>query len=80
MEDKRAHERLDGLEKTIAKHLEDHAKFEIAIQQIADNTSELVTLFKGAKGLRAFIMWLWPFLLVIGALFAGAMAYLKGAK
>lgn len=85
IKDIRAHERLNNLEEIVAKHLEGHAKFEKAIEdnavmtkQIVDNTSELVTLFRGAKGVRAFVLWIWPFALALTAIAAGAMAYLKG--
>ncbi len=75
MEDKRAHERITGLEEVVTKHLESHVKFEASIQTIADNTSELVTLVKGAKGLQKFILWAMPFAVAGGALWAWIKAH-----
>lgn len=85
MEDRRAHDRIDNIEKTLAVHAARQTSLEGAIkdntritQEVADNTSELVSLFRGAKGMRSFVMWMWPFLLVISAMLAGAWAYLRG--
>ena len=64
---RRAHERLDVVETRLDA-------FEAALTEntqltrgtaemtktIADNTSELVTLVKGAKGFRKFIVWVGP--------------------
>lgn len=66
-EERRAHERIDALDATLKRHLRDHAKFEKALEenaamtrQLVDNTREIVDLVKGAKGFRAFILWLTP--------------------
>jgi len=60
--------------------MSDHTRFEQAIaantaltKGIADNTAELVTLVKGAKGLRSFVVWAAP----IAAVLAAAWAWLK---
>lgn len=78
MEDRRAHERIDEVETALKRHLDSHHIMEEAINKIADNTSELVDLFRGAKGLRKLLIWIWPFALILASIFAGALAYLKG--
>ena len=87
MEDQRAHERITSLENAMNNHMVEHSRFEKSIedntrltQEIADNTSELVALFRGAKGMRTFVRFIWPFMLVVAAVFIGAVAYLKGEK
>jgi len=77
MEDRRAHERIDGMEKTLTNHFEEHRKFEKALEDntdltraIADNTSELVTLVRGAKVGRKFIVWVTPIVAALMALWA----------
>jgi len=74
IEDRRAHERIDTLEGAVKQHIEGHAKFEAAIehntrltQSIADNTAELVTLVRGAKGLRSFLVWVTPVMVAFAA-------------
>ena len=76
-EDHRAHERIDGLEGVIRTHLAEHSKFERSLaentemtKQIAANTAELVTLVKGAKGLRSFVVWFTPIAIAIGVVWA----------
>lgn len=83
VEDRRAHERLDLVEDKMDKHLADHARFELAIaenteltKQIAENTSELVNIVKGAKGLRSFVIWAAP----IAAAVAACWAFFKDVK
>jgi len=87
MEDRRAHERIDDLSEVVKKHLEEHTKFEEKLdtavantQIVANNTSELVELFRGAKGIRKLVVFSWPFLLVMAALIVSAFAYVKGGK
>jgi hypothetical protein len=77
MEDRRAHERIDGLEKSMSDHLGDHLRFETALadntaltRTIAENTSELVILVKGAKWGRRFIVWATPIVAAFMALWA----------
>lgn len=67
MEDRRAHERIDGLENALQIHFEEHKRFESALEDntaltrtIAENTSELVILVSGAKWGRKFIVWATP--------------------
>jgi hypothetical protein len=83
MEDRRVHERLDGLEKTLKQHLVEHSTFEASLAEnttltktIAENTSELVALVKGTKGFRNFLVWATPLL----AFFVGLYAYIRGLK
>lgn len=90
MEEKRAHERINdltgkflALEETFTGHIKSHETLEAALakntemtQTIADNTTELVQLVKGAKGLRALIVWATP--VVIAA--AAVWAFMSGGK
>lgn len=83
MEDRRAHERLDTLEDVVKSHIDSHAKFESALEhntmltkEIADNTKELVTLVRGAKGLRTFVVWAAP----IAAALAAAWSWVEAHK
>lgn len=87
MEDRRAHERIDGLEHIMQTHLKEHTRFEKALEantrltkEIRDNTSEIVEMFRGAKGVRKLVVWSWPFLLVLAALLISAVAWIKGGK
>lgn len=61
MEDRRAHQRIDKLEQAIEENT-------ILTRQLVDNTTELVILVKGAKGLRAFILWITPIIAAIMAI------------
>lgn len=74
MEDRRAHDRIDSIESSIKKHLDDHVRFETSLVEIATNTKELVELVRGARGLRAFIIWAAP----IAAAAAATWAWIKG--
>lgn len=74
MEDRRAHERIDGLETTIQNHFTEHEKFERSLaenaemtRQLVKNTQEIVDLVKGVKGFRALLLWLTP---VVAAVYA----------
>lgn len=69
MEDKRAHERISIVDEQLKLHLADHNRFEEALlentlmtRQIAENTTEIVAIFKGVKGFRTFIVWVAPLL------------------
>jgi hypothetical protein len=80
-EDRRAHERIDSLEKTVKDHLEDHSLVVKRLDEISENTSELVMLVKGVKGVRGFVLWLAPMvaaLTVVGAAMAGALHWMRG--
>lgn len=80
--DRRAHARIDGLETTLREHFKEHRRFEKALEEntkmtrtIADNTSELVALVKGAKAGRKFLVWVTP---IVAAVMA-AWAWLSGS-
>lgn len=75
MEDRRAHERIDGLEDTVKNHLNDHARFESTLTEIAENTKELVDLVRGAKGLRALVVWAAPVIAFVAAVYAWVKAH-----
>lgn len=83
IEDRRAHDRIEKLEIVVQNHLIEHGRFEADLakntkltQEIADNTGELVSLFKGIKGFRALVLWGAPII----AVFAAAIAYLREWK
>lgn len=74
MEDRRAHERIDNLEKALTKIAEAQARSDKALaenteltRQLVANTQTLVDLVRGARWLRGAILWLTP---VVAALFA----------
>lgn len=80
MEDRRAHDRLDEIEGVVKRHLDDHSRLENNLakntaltQTIADNTEEIVSLVKGAKGLRSFVIWAAP----IAAACAAVWSWIK---
>ena len=89
-EEQRAHIRIDVLEDRFALHLEQHDRFERSLlenteatKQIANSlstvacdTAELVTLVKGAKGFRKFIIWVMPVAIAGG----GVWTWLKSIK
>jgi hypothetical protein len=59
-EDRRAHVRINSIEArldTFERKLDANTA---ATQTIAENTTEIVTLIKGAKGLRNFLLWVTP--------------------
>lgn len=72
MEDRRAHERIEELDKVVRSHLADHTRFEETLEDISRNTAELVELVRGAKGLRSFVIWAAPLAAAIAALWAWA--------
>lgn len=83
MEDRRAHDRIDKLDDIVQTHLTEHSKFESDLQkntaltqEIANNTSELVALFKGIKGFRTLVIWGAP----IVAAFAALIVYIREWK
>lgn len=90
--DRRAHRRIDDLWAALETHLKDHARIETAIKEntritietaesvkrIDTATESFVEMHRGAEGLRKFILWLWPFVIVLIGIFLGAIAYLKG--
>lgn len=79
--DHKAHERIDDLEKSVDALHRKHESLEQALsrnteltQQIANNTSEIVDIVRGAKGLRNLFVWAAP---VIAAYYA-FVAFIKG--
>lgn len=83
MLDQRAHDRIDTLDISFKSHLVEHSRFEADLkkntaltQEIADNTGELVALFKGIKGLRSFVMWATPIVIAVVAI----IAFIRGYK
>jgi hypothetical protein len=84
MEEKRAHARIDDLtgrflrlEETFSGHIKNHESLEKALQKnteitqtIAENTTELVDIIKGAKGLRSFVIWVAPIFAAMAAVYA----------
>jgi sugar-specific transcriptional regulator TrmB len=59
-EDRRAHTRITNLEERLnnfEKKLDANTE---ATQTIAENTTEIVQLIKGAKGFRNFLLWVTP--------------------
>lgn len=69
-------ERLDRHEQRIADLQESLHENTALTRQIADNTSELVELFKGAKMFRKFVLWAGPLI----ALFWSAYQWVTGGK
>jgi len=74
MDDRRAHDRLDEMDRRLTK-FESNLRLNTELTRtIAANTTELVALVKGAKGLRKFVVWAAP---VVAAAIA-LWAYIKG--
>lgn len=81
MEDRRAHERIDGIEITI-KRLEvvqsENASSIIAIEK---NTKEMVELMRGARGIMAIITMLSKLMTAVGAVYIlwhSFISYIRG--
>jgi hypothetical protein len=83
--DPKAHERLDQLEGKVAGLIQEHQELKHALhentlltKQIADNTGEMVEIFKNTKGFVNTIMFIkkvtMPIVIVVGAVYA----YVKG--
>ena len=77
LDDRRAHDRITTLENQFNGHLLDHKRFEDSIientritKQIAENTAEIVELFRGAKFMRQMLMWLAPVIVAGASLWA----------
>lgn len=76
-DDRRAHDRISALETQFNGHLSDHKRFEDSIientritRQIAENTTEIVELVKGAKFMRQMLMWMAPIIVACASLWA----------
>lgn len=85
LHDTHAHIRIDELEKTVRVLFDEHAEIKIALhentaltKQIADNTGEMVEIFKNTKGFVNTLLFIkritLPFVIVFGAVYA----YVKG--
>lgn len=78
---RRTHQRIDTLEVTMTAHIKNHDLLERNLaentrltQNISDNTAELVSLVRGVKGFRGFVLWLAPLLAGIGVVTAFVVA------
>ena len=81
METRRAHERITSLEEVVKAHIDNHKTLEENLKEnteltrtISENTSELVTLIKGIKGFRGFVLWLAPMIAAITTIGAAIVA------
>ena len=83
--DHKAHERIDQLENKVAGLVQDHQELKISLhentmltKQIADNTGEMVEIFKNTKGFVNTLMFIKkvtvPIMIIVGAIYA----YFKG--
>lgn len=70
MEDRRAHERIDKLDATVAEMRREQAQIIDSLGQLVANTQELVNLVKGVKGFRSLILWVTPVVAAVYALVA----------
>lgn len=70
------HRRITDLSEASAKHTQALQENTKLTQQIADNTGELVELFKGAKLFRKFLLWASPLIVI----FYAAYQWIVGAK
>jgi hypothetical protein len=68
--------RIDDLSVASEKHTQALHENTKLTKQIADNTGELVELFKGAKLFRKFVLWASPLFVIIYA----AYQWIVGAK
>jgi len=68
--DKRAHERLDQIELRLRTFETNLAQNTELTKTIATNTTELVSLVKGAKAGRAFLLWISPVVVAVVAIIA----------
>ena len=90
IKDNLAHQRIDKVEETLNNHYEMITSLKGALdentsclhentritQDIANNTSEIVSIIRGVKGFRKLIMFLSPIIIAV----MGAIAYIKGMK
>lgn len=83
--DQRAHERIDQLEIKVAGLLQDHQEIRIALhentvltKQIAENTGEMVDIFKNTKGFVNTLMFIRKVTLPLVVVFGAIYAYFKG--
>jgi hypothetical protein len=83
-EEHRAHVRIDDLtgkfvafQTAFSNHVKQHNELEASVREnteltraTANNTGELVKIFKGAKAMRSFFVWASPIAAAIGAIWA----------
>ncbi len=69
MKDESAHRKIGEVKSMLSQHLVEHSRFEKELadnttmtRNIARDTGELVTLVRGAKAGRKFIVWVTPIL------------------
>ena len=79
--DKRAHERITSLEEIVKAHIDSHKSLEDSLEEntqltrsISENPAEIVTLIKGVKGFRGYVLWLAPFVAALGTIGAAIAA------
>jgi hypothetical protein len=70
------HRRITDLSEASEKHTQALRENTKLTQQIADNTGELVELFKGAKLFRKFLLWASPLIVIVYS----AYQWIVGAK
>lgn len=81
MEDRRAHERIDGIEITIRRLEVVQSENASSIVAIEQNTKEMVELMRGAKGIMSIITILAKFMTAVGAVYIlwhSFMNYIQG--
>lgn len=88
MEDRRAHERLDIVEQFVKQHSKDIKRIEQSVientaltRTIEHNTSEIVQIMRGAKGIVYLITLLAKVGVAVAAIYAlwqGFLHYLRG--
>ncbi|MFA6040274.1 MAG: hypothetical protein WC733_02105 [Methylophilus sp.] len=70
------HRRISDLSVASEKHTQALQENTKLTKQIADNTGELVELFKGAKMFRKFVLWASPLIVIV----YGFYTWIVGAK
>ena len=85
-----AHKRIDDIETKVNSHTEQLKSMQGMLKQnseslhentlltkdIANNTAELVELFKGAKTFRKFVLWASPIVIALVSLWVWAKSHL----
>jgi hypothetical protein len=83
-DERRAHARIDDLtgkfitfQTAFSAHVKQHQELESSVKEnteltraTANNTGELVKIFKGAKAMRSFFVWASPIAATIGVIWA----------
>jgi len=83
--DTHAHTRIDELEKSIRTLYEEHSEIKVALhentlltKQIADNTGEMVDIFKNTKGFVNTLLFIKKITLPFAVVITAVYAYFKG--